>query len=351
MEPYLLILLSLLALTIVRGFKGRNTLALIVLAAMMILCGLRGKDVGVDTMTYWEAFKRGSIRMEPTFQFIVYLCHTLDLSFKGFLMSYAVLTFIPFGIFIKKLSKDVCFSVLIFLSFSVYFYHETFNTIRVCAAAMYVLLALMEIENEHKMKGLLFLVLGFFFHYSSLVVIPFILILYFIKHVNFITVSILLLLSFILGLSFTIGFSDYAAGLSFWIQMYGEGDLALYYQTHLDTIQETSFNIVGTLAFMLPFSLFALFMYDDLNARSLYYKLFCVAAIIENLFISIALSYRLSLFFLLLITVLLPNTYMRTKGLQKFALLGLSSFMVLWYLYQLFRANTGSLAGTIPYHF
>lgn len=351
MTPYFLILILLLFTTILRGLKGRNLITASVFMLMMFLCGWRGKDVGVDTVQYYGSYLHGSDRYEPMFQLVSYFCYTVGFSFKEFLMCYALLTFIPLYVFIRKVSVDAAFSVLIFLTFSAYFYHETFNTMRVYAAMTYVLFAYYYVERGSNWKALCFFLIGCLFHYSAIVTIPFVILFKCVKHISFVPILLTIVLSVVFGLIFAIGFKDMATQLSLLMEYYSGGDLAEYYQKSLDNMEETTFSVIGTLAFMLPFSAFSVFMYDKTNSRSLYYKLFLVAAVLQNVFISVVLTYRMTMFFLILIVVVLPNSFNRAKGFRRLSLAGLSAFMVLWYVYQLVRATPESFAGTVPYHF
>ncbi len=351
MIPYLLIFFLLLFATVSRGLKERDILALFAFFGMMLLCGLRGIDVGVDTYNYYYAYIHGSDRFEPMTQILMWLCSFFNLSPKGFLMSMALMTFIPLYLFVKKNSVDISFSFLIFLSFSAYFYHETFNTARVYMAMVFSLFSFSYASEQKFLKSIGFLVISVLCHYSAVVVIPFVYFAKMVANVRLKTMLITILVSIIFGILFVVGFKETADQLSLALAYYASGDLADYYQKHLDRMEETTFNMVGTLSNMLPFSAFAICMYDEKNAQSLYYKLFLTAVVIENLFISVVLSYRVSMFFLILIIILLPNSYNRATGIRKHSLEALTLFMLLWYVYQMIRATDESFAGTIPYSF
>lgn len=316
---------------------------------MMLLCGLRGIKVGVDTDSYYDAYQHGAERFEPICQFLMWGCHALDLSAKGFTMSMALITFIPLFLFFKKTSKDISFTILIFLSFSVYFYHETFNTARVYMAMVFSLFAYYCAAEGKRWTSLLFVLISVMCHYSAIATIPFMLLAHYLGRIRFGWMTAIIGASVAFGFLFAVGFGDMAKQLSMLMEYYTSGDLANYYNTHLHTMKETEFNIVGTLSTMLPFSLFAIFMYDEQNAKALYFKLFFIAVVLNNVFISVELTYRFTMFYTLLITILLPNTFIHARGFRKLCLFGLSSFMVLWYIYMLVRATPESFAGTVPY--
>lgn len=351
MAIYFVILLLCLLATLMRKGKGNMKLAVATFIIMMLLCGLRGINVGIDTSHYYSAYTYGSERMEPTFQLISFLCHAFGFSFKGFLMCYAILTFIPLLLIIRKTSNNIGFSILIFLSFSDLFYHETFNTIRVSAALSYVLFSFYYMERDDVKKSIVYLVIAVLFHYTAIVVAPFLFLFRFIKKVTFLPMFISVSASFIFGLVFATNFSDEAMSISSMLSLFSDSDLTEYYQRHLTSLDVSSFNLVGTLSKMLPFSIFAICMYDKENSYSLFYKLFLVSVVLQNVFVSVSLIYRITMYFLILIVFILPNTFERTRGIQRLSLLALSLFMILWYGYQLITADDTSLAGTIPYQF
>lgn len=349
MTPYFIFLFILLLCTFARGVKGRDYIALLVFITMMLLCGLRGIKVGVDTDSYYGAYQHGAERFEPICQLLMWGCHLLGLSAKGFTMAMALMTYIPLFIFFKKTSKDICFSILIFLSFSVYFYHETFNTVRVYIAMAFSLFSYYYSSHGKVWKSLVFVLIATMSHYSAIATIPVMFFAHYLGRIRFWLMTAAIGGSVAFGFLFAVGFSDMAEQLSMLMEYYTSGDLANYYQKHLDTMEATEFNLVGTLSTMLPFSFFAIFMFDEQNAKSLYFKLFLIAVILNNVFISVVLTYRFTMFYTLLLTVLLPNSLLREKGFKKLGLIGLSSFMVLWYIYMLITATDGDMAGTIPY--
>lgn len=351
MTPYLLLFLVLLFLSLVRGWKERKVVAMLVFAIMMFLCGWRGVSVGVDTISYWQGYKSGSERMEPLFQLIMYICHWLGLSPKGYTMTVALITYLPLGLFIRKKSLDISFSVLVFFCFSVYFFHETFNTIRVCAAVMYALWSYYYLEKKKFLVSFFFLIVAFLLHYSTVVIIPFVIAAYFIKHIGYYTMIAIVFISVVFGLLFEVGYGN-AANEIVAMGVFQYGGTSEWFQHYLENIDETSFSLFGSLTTMLPFSFFAIAMYDKINARSIYFKLFIFAVLLQNVFVSLVFTYRIAMFFTTLLVVVLPNSFVRAKGVRKLCLLGLSAFMVMWYVYLLLvKTDPDRLAGTIPYTF
>lgn len=350
------IYIILLVCTIVSSFVGnrrqRNFLSFLVILGMLFVCGLRGRTVGADTENYINAYLHGAGRFEPMFQFTMDICHLLFLSSQDFLIVVAFITFIPLFIFLQQESKNTGFSLLIFLSFSVYFYPETFNTVRVCLSIVYMLFAYKYLSEIKLWKAIIFLVIGVLFHYSAIVIIPFLILARYIKKISFQVVLSLVVISFAFGIFFAVGFSDYASQVLA-LSMAFDNDMVSYYQTHLQNFEDSTLNIFGYLGDMLPFSLFVLLLYDRKNSTSLYYKLFLFAVLLTNVFISVQLAYRVTMFMLTTIIVVLPNTYYRVTKIRKFYLASLSTAMVFWYIYLLFNANAigYGMAGSVPYHF
>lgn len=351
MTPYLFVLFLLLLSITIKGLKGRDLIAIVAYSVMVFLCGWRGRDVGVDTDNYWIGYISGSERMEPMFQVVSVCSHFFGMGIKLFLLTISLITFVPLFIYIKKHSTNISYSFLIFLTFSPYFYHETYNTIRVYMAIVFMLFAYDSMNERKFWLTFLYVLLASLSHYSAIIIILLALFIWFSHNLSFNFVCIAVFVSIMFGLYFATSFTDIAQQMSE-VMVLANSDIGSYYSSHyLDRFSETSFNIVGTLANMLPFSFLTVVMYDEENGKSFLFKLFLIAVLLQNVFISVEFTYRITMFFLILIVVLLPNTFVRLSRLRKFCVLCLSSFMVLWYVYQLFTANEDSLAGTIPYHF
>lgn len=333
--------------------KNRNVYfgAKILCLIMFLLCALRSVDVGIDTAHYFDSFNLGASRfVEFGYWFFRGVSLYFDNSFQFFLALYAFASIVPIYIFLKRDSVNICFSLLIYLSFSNYFYPETFNTIRATASIGSFVLAVSFYESKNYQKTILFLILSVLFHNSVIVALIIGVLCNIIKKLPEKGTYISLIISLVFGLTFQTGYSSYASMLSLWVEEF-TGDMADYYSQYVISFEETDFNIIGTLANMLPFTLFAIFTYDKHNAKHNYYKMFVIGTILSNVFISIALIYRITMFFTILLIVILPNTIIRSNGTKRRILFSLIALMLLWFIYKLFGTSSDRMAGIIPYSF
>lgn len=330
-----------------RLFKG----AILAESLMVFICGLRSVDVGVDTSNYYDIFTSGASRfMELGITVLSIIGHLLGNSFQVFLFLFALVSLLPIFYFINKRSQIVSFSLLIYLSFSNFFYPETFNTIRATAAIGLFTIAVLLVEKNRYKYAIIWFILSCSFHISAIAAGVLVLLGHLIKNFSKYATFTIIASSILFGLVFSTGFSAYAEVISIWLSTL-TGDFADYYLHHFKDLEETEFNLVGVLSNMLPFSLFAIILYDNYNAKNIYYKLLVIGVVISNTFISIALVYRITMFLTLYLIIVLPNTHIRTHGFRRLALNGLILFMLLWYVYKLFGSTSDSMAGTIPYTF
>lgn len=351
MIVYLFLLVcNLVALPLLKG-KARKVLGMLIFFAMFLLCSLRGYNVGTDTEAYYDFYKYGSFRMEPLFVLLREMCLSLGLGVRGLLFLSALLTYIPLVMFLLRESKDILFSSLIYLSFSVMFFHQTFNIVRACIAISFMLWALHFLVKKRYRYSSVFLIISCLFHYSAIIIFLIVAITFIIRKLNFKFVFIAISLSLLFGMSTAYVFSDFSQELLA-LTMFTSSDLGDYYNNYLREFNESNLNIVGLSANLLPLSLLCVLIYKG-NGESLYYKLFFIGCLMQNVFVSITYAYRFYLYFTILIIFLLPNSYCHIRGLKKLQINAVCIFFVLFYVFQCMTAtpeNRG-LAGTVPYYF
>ena len=146
---------------------------------MFLICVLRGDTVGFDTAGYKSAYLRSArydwndfdyIYFENGYILFMKIFSKMDASFEVFKIAVYSVVFIPLYFFLKRFSKDVTFSLLIYICYTIF----TFNLtgIRNSMAMSICLLAYLFLEkkttNGFFISALLVL-LAFFFHKSSIV--------------------------------------------------------------------------------------------------------------------------------------------------------------------------------------
>lgn len=333
-----------------RFVKHNNIPTKLLFGIMFLLCALRGSSVGKDTENYLNGYNNGfTERIEYGFQFLISACKMCGLDFQLFVALFALLSIYPLYIVFRKESVNVAFSLLIFFSFSNYFYPETFNTIRATTAVAFFLLSLLSYHQNQFKKYVLFSIVAILFHNSAIVAVLLSRIVFMIEKISLKSTFELVVFSFILGISFKLEFSEQLDSLSSWMGQFS-GETSGYYARHLSFVEESNYNLIGTLSSILPFSILSLLCYNEENGGNIYYKLFIIGVVLSNIFVSVTLSYRITMYFTVFICIILPNTLSKVCGLKYKACIVMTILMLFWFLYRLFIIKD-SLAGINPYTF
>ena len=267
-----------------------------------------------------------------------------------FLSLFALAALAPLYKMLNRESRNISFSLLIYLSFSNFFYPETFNTIRATAAIGFFVLAMSYWSRKEYRCGLLLFIVSCLFHISSIVACGLLMIAQVVPYISRGVTNIAVIVSIVFGIVFQTGFSEYANSISLLLSSVS-GDFTEYYYQHFASLEKTEFNLVGTLSYMLPFSLFAILLYDKENSNSIFYKSFVLGVVLSNFFISVTLIYRITMYLTIFLIIVLPNTLKRQRLNLKILSLMLIAFMLSWYIYKLFFASNDDMAGILPYSF
>ena len=352
---YLILLVSCLALVLIPGRKNQIKVMPFLLLMMIFICGMRAPEVGRDTKNYIDIFLSGGGRAgmyEPIFQLVADFTKWIGLGPNGFFTVMACITFIPLFWFFYKTSRLPVFSILIFLTFSVVFFHQTMNTVRASAALPFCLMAFFHANKKQWKPTVLYFLVATGFHYSSLVLAAILLLALMLKNLKREVFYVVLAVTLLTGLFLTSRIGAAIGRLTnamVSLALFSKGTGYYVAQNYMASLEGTSLNFFGVAGTLLPFSAYAFLLYDKENRDSLYYKLFVLGVFISNVFLSVAIVYRVTMFLTPLITVILPNTYKRSKPKKQAMLLGLSILMILWYCYQMLTAGPDDMAGTVPY--
>lgn len=351
MEIYLLILAVSILTYYGNKSQPKNGKILFVFIFLMFVCGLRGLDVGTDTAHYFYGYQTNVERHEPLSKLIKAVSLYFNNGYQTYLFLFSIATYIPLIWFIKKESPNFALSAIVYITFSVLFFHQTMNTVRACASVSYFMICIYYLEHDSFKKAFVFLVISTLFHYSLLLTIPFILIAYYVKIISHKVVVLAIILSLIFGFTFATGFSEYTQRLSVILSMYSGDDTTEYYMKYIDNLTEAQKSNIGLAVSMLPFSLLAILLPCNNYKQNLYYKLFIMGVIVYNVFISVQFVYRITMFFSLFLTILYPKAFYELFGWKKIMMKATALFLILFYIYTLFKADETTLAGTIPYKF
>lgn len=199
MSPYLFLYFFLLFITLfVYQRKQSEGIALLFVMALFVFAAIR-YDIGRDYDTYLDVFNNPNEigTSEKGYMYINSLIKKLGFSFQTVIILFSGLTILFAYLYINENSSDKVLSLFIFFSYSP-FYLGSLNTIRQ-ALAIYVFLYSVKFIKEKKIFHYTFviLLLSFFAHKSSIILIP----LYFILNKEWKSAFKILLLLFSIILS------------------------------------------------------------------------------------------------------------------------------------------------------
>ncbi|MEL7556093.1 MAG: EpsG family protein [bacterium] len=179
MSPYLLAFIVPIALSPIRK---RSTTAYVFLVAGIwaVFAGLRGEIGGTDYYAYKglylnsEEFISRLYTYERLFTALVRLCQALGFSYNGFLLVVAILGILPSVYVIDKRSGLAELALFVYgIEFMLPY---SFIFLRQGVALGLAFLALDTLMDDRKIGALLFTVIAANFHYSALILIPFIIV-------------------------------------------------------------------------------------------------------------------------------------------------------------------------------
>lgn len=350
MVVYIVISILLLLLAIYEYRFSETTKHYLLVGAsilLLLLAGLRAVDIDADSKIYQKMFLAsydigtmfshpyvffGVVNFEPSYLIISALVKSVfgaD-SFQWVLLLYALLSVSLMTKSITKLTSFPLYSMLFF--FSSFFFLHTMTQIRGAVAAGFILLSIPEIVSRDHRKFTLYLLLGLFFHYSAIVVLPF----YFISnktlnktfYLSAIGVAILLALfeftPFDIILKYDLGVYTEK------IKAYNEGQKWEQYEMNLFNFA-TLFQLLITVVFI--------FMAEHMKKNKYVIMLTKMSAVGLILFFTLSaipiLASRISDMLSVVLVVLIPYLLLliKPKALAEFIIISIS---VLYLLNQLF---------------
>ncbi|MBQ3548140.1 MAG: EpsG family protein [Clostridia bacterium] len=164
------------------GDKNHKSFLIGTAILMTLFYGLRGQDVGSDTVSYIAMFlEDGSVPLSglwdymwkeksPAYVLLEWLFYQILPFPQLWLLATSAFFFFIFSNFIKKNSVDPYFSYLIF--FTIFGTFQMTGIRQSCAMAV-LMLAFEQIKEKRPVKYLLLIGLAYLFHKSSIVFLPF----------------------------------------------------------------------------------------------------------------------------------------------------------------------------------
>ncbi len=186
--------------------KLDNTVISIVCVQMILIMGLRGLDVGVDTRTYkmiFDSLSHTSWLYVPSFYIeLLYSVMNKTVSFIGLpfnaiLLINAAISLGGIRYLIVKYSKNKILSLYMFICIG--YMSSMMNIMRQYVALTFIILAYMAVmEKKHPAKALFFFLVAFLIHDSSVILFAF-LILYWILNLQKVKETLVLKILVFLG--------------------------------------------------------------------------------------------------------------------------------------------------------
>ncbi len=321
-----------------KGFKREKAWLIIVATQLVLLLGLRGSTVGIDTQTYIDLFWAvksgwGIGWLEIGNQIIYSITATIFNKPVWLLLIYATITVIPVLKVIEIDSRNAFFSIIIYTGLM--YYYWAFNAMRQAAAMSIAFLAISNLERNKNIK---YFVLTFFaatVHKSALVVLLF----WIVKKT---------------GIRANKNWSVWIIALSSMGLLFGEKvvsqGLILFqsYAGYIDSIFAGNGNVLNPILFLSIF-LFIILTQSHLSENELFYlTMLGIGVILYFVSIKIQIVNRLTYYFTMPLIVLLPNCIESLKKQNKLISKGI--FFVGISLYQFLLILKGA-QGIVPYRF
>lgn len=285
------------------GFSRSKVFWWISFLILFIFLAFRGIYVGTDTVVYANMFEEYKMGLyynlsEPGWLLLNKVVDFLGGDFNTVLWFSALLTLIPVFYGLRKNSLYPLFSIFIYLTFYYYFY--SFNIIRQSIAQGFIFLSFcyfnMEVSPFKQNKKLyLYFFIALMFHYTSLIFIPLLGILYFIRNNNF-NKYIVLLASFVLG----IGFNEY-------ILQFAQTFLSSYED---ETISE---NFVSGLINLLILNVAFIGVSNFIENKDKWYYGFFLFIFLSNIMNGISYGSRLVMFAGMFLLVFFPALFQNLR--------------------------------------
>ncbi len=335
-------------------YKYQKLSSSFLLVVMMLICGFRAYDVGVDTHNYTEyaASERNLYindnQWGPFYALLRFIARLFYNEETVFLLLMAILTYVPLLYIIKKKSCYPALSVLMFIIPVGNYFVQTLNIARQSIAIIFVLFAALMIK-EHKNKAA-FVILIFCFILHPFTFFAFLL--FFINKIHLTRKKVYI---YILG-SMLIGLVGSLSGIGEILNimaMMTEGSsnpllhkLAKYGSGNYEI--GSNFSLIGELSHMLPMAAMCILGINRKTLHNLIYKMMLLGSIITNICVSIIFCERIASTFTIAQVLAVPYIYKVSSKNKRWLIIILLALTTLLFIYN-FLADT-RWEMWVPYH-
>ena len=333
-------------------YKRQKTASFFLLLFMMIMCGMRGYDVGIDTQGYVDNvvyLDDSDLRHGPIFMGLKYIANLFLNVGTAYLMMIAVLTYIPLLFIIENKSPAPAISVLMFIIATAIFFNESFNIIRQEMAIVYVLWGAVMLDEGKKVKALFLALLSVLIHPYTIIFILF----FFLYRIELTKKKAfgLLALSVIIGMGagslslihdflnlVSVFTSDSSVALVTRFSKYADGDI------------DANFSLVGQVVHIFPLT--ALCVLGANNKKILnntFYKMMFWGCLLLNMVVSVTYCERISSTYTIAQLIAVPFMIKEFKDNSKVILYIVLFLTSVLYIYN-FNQFIVNQQVWVPYH-
>lgn len=176
-----IIILAIVAILNFIPMKEKTTkkMSLIIFLVLIFISGLRSVDVGTDTLQFWNVFRyiniNGSIgNYEEGFVWLCKIIQIFTSNPQWLLIVTSIIINLSVYYFIKNNSKDMMFSILLYLTLNLFF--SLLCLMRQGLAITFIIISYHYIKKNSFIKSMIFIIIASLFHSSALLLIVLILI-------------------------------------------------------------------------------------------------------------------------------------------------------------------------------
>lgn len=342
---YLLVFLFIMCFF---SFNHRRSQVVIYLISTILICiaSLKSPTVGSDSLNYYYAFSSPrTYVLESYFSGLQKSWYYANI-FLNSIVNYDVFLAICYsisiagiGYLIYKESQNYAFSFLLY--FLLYFYCSSLNIMRQYIAIGIVCVGLCWLRQDNKVNFIYSIVIGFVFHYSTLLLLPF-------MYINKIRINIksfyiyfLSVISFVIGFGFNSMLSPVIANLGTFFSIVGRDNSA--YVDSWGGERNILTNLIVNIAFIVSY-------YLAKNKDNFYLFLWFVFIVFNNIFGAFGDGNRFFLYFQIAgMIISIPDVlYEQRKKIHKYCYL----IFILTYSFGVwFVSTSNNLSEVIPYKF
>ncbi len=269
---------------------------------LLLISGLRDTTIGVDLQGYVDLFLHNELDnrdfLEPGYLVFSRFMHFICPSPFFYILTTTCLVNIPIFYVITRKSVNPIFSLLVYVIELHYFF--SFSVVRQCIAISMCVLALYYLIEDRFAKSIIWCILACSFHSTAYIF----LLVYVLKYVAFKPkiVNLLLILSTLAPL-----FID---SRSFFMLLPQVGAGTEYLAKYSDYLFGQELPVTRILLSIIPGTIVALLIFNDQykgNRVDIIMKVFILGTILNNIFITHPIGFRILKPFIILSVILIPN--------------------------------------------